>query len=45
MKFLYAAYAVTWLVHIVYLTFLTRGFGRVREEAAELKKSDSKFGD
>lgn len=45
MKFLYAAYAATWLVHIAYLTFLARGFGRVRDEVAELNKSDSKFGD
>jgi hypothetical protein len=45
MKFLYAAYVVTWVIHIVYLTFLTRGFARVRQEAAELKQSDSKFGD
>jgi len=39
MKFLYAAYGVTWLVHIVYLVILTRGFQRVRDEADELSKS------
>jgi len=38
MKFLYAAYAVTWLVHIVYLVILTRGFQRVRDEAEELAR-------
>ena len=26
MKFLYAAYGVTWAVHIIYLVILTRGF-------------------
>jgi len=39
MKFLYAAYAVTWLVHIVYLVILTRGYQRVRDEAEELSRS------
>ncbi len=38
MKFLYAAYTVTWLVHLTYLTILTRGYKRLREEAEEAKK-------
>lgn len=38
MKFLYAAYAATWIIHILYLTVLSRGFSRVRDEIEELKK-------
>ncbi len=38
MKFLYAAYIVTWLVHLTYLTVLTRGYKRLREEMEEAKK-------
>jgi CcmD family protein len=38
MKFLYAAYAVTWLIHIVYLTNLARGYSRVRDEIRELER-------
>jgi len=38
MKFLYAAYGITWLVHIVYLIILTRGFQQVRDEAEELTR-------
>jgi len=36
MKFLYAAYIATWVIHIVYLLILTRGYARVREEVREL---------
>ncbi len=38
MKFLYAAYIVTWLVHLTYLTILTRGYKRLREDVQEAKK-------
>lgn len=38
MKWVYAAYAVTWAVHIVYLIILTRGYQRVRSEIADLEK-------
>ena len=38
MKFLYAAYAVTWIIHIFYLMILTRGFQRVREDVEDLEK-------
>jgi CcmD family protein len=38
MKFLYAAYVATWLVHLAYLGMLTRGFARLRQEIRDLKK-------
>jgi hypothetical protein len=38
MKFLYAAYGVTWAVHIIYLLILTRGFGRLREDIKDLER-------
>ncbi len=34
----YAAYGATWLVHIVYLGILTRGYKRLREEMEEAEK-------
>jgi CcmD family protein len=37
-KFLYAAYIVTWLIHLGYLAWLTRGFRRVREEIKDLER-------
>lgn len=45
MKFLYAAYAVAWIIHIVYIGILTRGFARVRQEARELQDPESRIGD
>lgn len=42
MKFLYAAYAATWIIHIAYLFILSRGYARVREEIAELQKTESR---
>lgn len=39
MKFLYAAYIATWVVHIVYLGILSRGYKRLREEVEENKRS------
>jgi len=38
MKFLYAAYAVTWIIHICYLGVLTRGYRRIRQEIEELQQ-------
>lgn len=38
MKFLYAAYGVTWAVIIFYLLVLTRGFQRVRQDVRELER-------
>ena len=38
MKFLYAAYAVTWIVHLSYWAWLRRGYKQVREELKELDR-------
>jgi CcmD family protein len=38
MKFLYAAYAATWVIHISYLAWLSRRYRRLREEAQEFRK-------
>jgi hypothetical protein len=38
MKFLFAAYAATWVIHITYLTLLSRRFRRLRDEMQELRK-------
>ena len=38
MKFLYAAYIVTWLVHLSYLGILSRGYRRLRNEVDEAQK-------
>jgi hypothetical protein len=35
MKFLYAAYAATWLIHLVYLGLVSRGFRKLRDEVRE----------
>ncbi len=35
MKFLYAAYIVTWVVHLGYLTVLRRGYKHLHEDAQE----------
>ena len=37
-KFLYAAYIATWLIHAVYLGTLVRRFRRLREQLKELGK-------
>jgi CcmD family protein len=39
MNFLYAAYTVTWTIHIVYLGILVRRYSRLRKEVDELKKN------
>ena len=38
MNWVYAAYGVTWAVHIVYFVILTRGYQRVRREVEELER-------
>ena len=37
-KFLYAAYIVTWLIHIAYLGSLVRRYRRLRQQLKELGK-------
>ena len=38
MKFLFAAYAATWAIHIFYLVTLTRGYRKVQAELEELER-------
>jgi CcmD family protein len=38
MNFLYAAYAATWIIHIVYLGTLVRRYQRLSREIEDLKK-------
>ena len=38
MNFLYAAYAVTWIIHIGYLTTLVRRYSKLKREIQELKR-------
>ncbi|MBS1850728.1 MAG: CcmD family protein [Acidobacteria bacterium] len=40
MNFLYAAYAVTWIIHIVYLGTLLRRYTRLRDEMKRLNKTE-----
>jgi CcmD family protein len=35
MKYLYAAYAATWLIHLGYLIIVSRGFKKLRDEVRE----------
>lgn len=37
-KFLYAAYVATWLIHTVYLGSLVLRYSRLRREMKELQK-------
>jgi CcmD family protein len=37
--YLYAAYAATWIIHIAYLSMVSRRYDRLRKELEELKKS------
>ena len=39
MKFLYAAYAATWIIHITYLTTLVRRYARLKREVGNLEGS------
>jgi CcmD family protein len=38
-KFLFAAYIATWVIHGVYLGSLVRRFSRLRRQAKEVKAS------
>jgi CcmD family protein len=38
-KFLYAAYTATWVIHVVYIVSLVRRYAKVREQRKELKSS------
>lgn len=35
MKFLYAAYAATWLIHFGYLVIVSLGFRKLRDEVRD----------
>jgi CcmD family protein len=37
-KFLYAAYAATWLIHLFYLGSLVRRYQRLRQRVDDLKR-------
>jgi CcmD family protein len=37
-KFLYAAYTATWLIHILYIGSLARRYSRLRKEMKDLGK-------
>jgi CcmD family protein len=39
MRFLYAAYVVTWVIHILYLLSLTARFRRLKREMSELQRA------
>ena len=36
--YLFAAYAVTWIIHIGYISTIVTRYSRLKEEIAELKK-------
>jgi len=36
--YLFAAYAATWIIHIVYLSTIVRRYSRVKREIEELKR-------
>jgi CcmD family protein len=36
--YLFAAYAVTWVIHIVYLSTIVSRYARLKREVDELKK-------
>ncbi len=38
MNWVYAAYGAAWLIHLVYLVILTRGYQRVREDIEDLNR-------
>ena len=38
MKFLYAAYAATWIIHITYLLSVVRRYARLKQEIEELNQ-------
>jgi CcmD family protein len=40
--YLFAAYAVTWIIHIGYISTIVSRYSRLRREIQALKKSDVK---
>lgn len=38
-KFLYSAYAITWLIHVFYISTLIRRYRRLRQEMKDLGKA------
>jgi CcmD family protein len=36
--YLFAAYAVTWIIHIAYISTIVSRYSRLKREIAELKK-------
>jgi len=36
--YLFAAYTVTWIIHIAYLATIVRRYSRLRQEIEELKR-------
>ena len=36
--YLFAAYAVTWIIHIAYLTTIMRRYSRLKREVDDLKR-------
>jgi len=39
-KFLYAAYTATWLIHIFYIGTLVRRYSRLRQQKKDLGKGE-----
>jgi CcmD family protein len=39
-RYLFAAYAVTWVIHISYLWTIVRRYARLKREIGELKNPD-----
>lgn len=39
MNFLHAAYAATWIIHLVYVVTLVTRYGRVKKDLDELKRN------
>jgi CcmD family protein len=37
-SYLFAAYAVTWIIHIAYISTIVSRYSRLKREIAELKK-------
>jgi CcmD family protein len=42
LRHLYIAYAVTWVIHIAYLSFLAVKHVRLKRELSKLEKSEKK---
>jgi hypothetical protein len=41
-KFLYAAYIATWLIHSLYVGTLVRRYSRLRQQKKELERGQSR---